>query len=112
MEADELLHTFTFTVSAVMYLYRNNPPFVVGAHPVVPLGSALKSAVTLSVVSAPVAVAVCAAVQVPEEIAPVPSVKVPFATMIGTLVATILESAGMFAAPKLTKCPLVPANAV
>lgn len=64
-------------------------PVVSGTYPVTAVGSPLKLAVTTSVVSVPVAEAVCADVQAAEEIAPVAKAKVPLATVL-VIVAEVL----------------------
>src|SRR5580692_2666955 len=57
-------------------------PLPLTPYPIVPLGSALKSMERLSVESTPVAVAVTTEAHAPEEIALVPSVEVPLATVM------------------------------
>jgi hypothetical protein len=85
-----LLHTLKLTLFAVGYLMIVNIPLALGAYPVTPVGSALKSAMKLSVVAVPVAVVVTAAAQAPEAMAPVPNADVPVAI---TCVAVALPAA-------------------
>src|SRR5689334_22467788 len=56
-----------------------NIPLVLGMYPVTAVGSALKSAMILSVVAVPVALAVTTVAQAADEIADVPRAAVPFA---------------------------------
>ena len=76
------MHTLKLTFPEVMYLIMVNIPDADGEYPVVPLGSALKSAERLSVVNAPVAVVVTTVAQVADEMAEVPRADVPLATVI------------------------------
>src|SRR5882672_10756012 len=85
-----------------------NIPVVNGTYPVTAVGSPLKLASILSVVSVPVAVAVCALVQVAELIAPVASAFAPLA---------IVSEAGLddqigrvFGPCEVITCPVVPAE--
>jgi hypothetical protein len=76
-----LLHTLKFTVLAVAYDMIVSIPVVAGVYPVTAVGSEANEASTTEEVVAPVAVSVCAEVQVAEEIALVARALVPLATV-------------------------------
>jgi hypothetical protein len=77
-DADVLLHTTTLTVFAVGYGINVNIPATAGEYPVTLVGLELNETWTMSVVNVPVAVAVTADAQVPEDIREVPNATVPF----------------------------------
>jgi hypothetical protein len=77
MDAIVLLQTLKFTLFVVGYLMIES--IAPGMYPVVAVGSALKSAMMLSVVATPVAATVTTVAQALEAIALVPIVAVPLA---------------------------------
>ncbi len=84
-----LLQTLKFTLLLVGYLMIVSIPLVDGEYPVDEVGSALKSAIMLSVVATPVAEVVTAEAHAPDEIEPVPSAEVPLAIVVVPLLAML-----------------------
>jgi len=72
-----LFTTMKFTPPAVGNLIIVSIPLALGAYPVTAVGSALKSAIKVSVVKTPVADTVTVAAAAPDAISVVPSVAVP-----------------------------------